>query len=262
MDGAGADHDRDLELDEIRSTYEVYRRTGRARLWDLGNRGFRRIVEDRDRSLLRFMARSLPAAGGTVLDLGSGDGRLAVAARDAGISISSWIGVDLDPLAIARASESAPFATFIEGSADRLPLEPASVNVTVASTLFSSVPSPHLEGAIAGEISRVLASDGWLVWYDLRYDNPWNRAVHGLGRRRLAQLFPDWIGELRTITVLPPVARRLGPTTPLLYPLLESVPVLRSHLIGRLHRPASADAALAGAAPPKSGTEQLSPRGS
>lgn len=186
------------------------------------------------------MARSLSAAGGTVLDLGCGDGRFAVVAREAGLSISSWIGVDLDPLAIARASESAPFATFVEASADRLSLGPASVDVVVASTLFSSLPSPDLEGAIAREISRVLVPGGWLVWYDLRYDNPTNRAVHGLSRSRLAQLFPGWAGEIRSITVLPPLARRLGPTTQLLYPLLELLPVLRSHLIGRLRRPAGA----------------------
>jgi len=243
---SGADHDRDLELDEIRSTYDRYRSTGRARIWDLGNPGFRRIVQDRDRMLIRYMARSLPAAGGAVLDVGCGDGRFAMVAREAGLPISSWIGVDLDPQAIANASESAPFATFLEAAADALPLEPASVDVVVASTLFSSLPSPDLEGAVASEISRVLAPGGWLLWYDLRYDNPANRSVHGLGRSRLAQLFRGWGGEIRSITVLPPLARRLGPTTPVLYPLLELVPVLRSHLIGRLRRPA----------------DEVSPRGS
>lgn len=244
---SGTDHDRDLELDEIRRTYEGYRSTGRARIWDLGNRGFRRIVQDRDRRLIRHLARSLPAAGATVLDLGCGEGRFAVVAREAGLPIASWIGVDLDPQAIASASESAPFASFVEASADRLPLEAASVDVIVASTLFSSLPSPELEAAIAKEISRVLVPGGWLVWYDLRYDNPANRAVHGLSRRRLLHLFPGWPGEIRSMTVLPPIARRLGPTTPVTYPLLELVPLLRSHLIGRLRRPIGAVPAREGA---------------
>jgi len=38
-------------------------------------------------------------------------------------------------------------------------------------------------------------------------------------------------------TLIPPIARRLGPTTPVLYPILESIPFLRSHLIGRLRCP-------------------------
>lgn len=230
------DHDRDLTLDEIRRTYEAYRRTGRSRIWDLDNRGFRRIVRDRDQALIRYLGRSLPVSG-RVLDIGCGDGRLAAIAKEAGLPIMAWVGVDLDPDAVASASRRFPFASFIEASADRLPLEPASVDVVVASTLFSSLPSPDLEAAVAAEIRRVLAPAGWLVWYDLRYDNPANRAVHGLSRRRIAQLFPGWKAEIRPITLLPPIARRLGATTPVLYPLLEKMPLLRSHLVGRLHRP-------------------------
>ena len=44
----------------------------------------------------------------------------------------------------------------------------------------------------AGEIIRVMRPGGWLVWFDLRYDNPWNAGVHGLSKGRLAQLFPGW----------------------------------------------------------------------
>ncbi len=185
------------------------------------------------------MADSLPVDG-RVLDLGSGDGRFAVVARDAGLRVGSWLGVDLDPLAISRASELAPFATFVEASADRLPLDDASVDVVVASTMFSSLPSPALEVAIAGEIARVLVPRGSLVWYDLRYDNPFNSAVHGIQTTRLAELFPGWSREVRSITLLPPLDRRLGPTTTVTYPLLELAPFLRSHLIGRLERPARA----------------------
>jgi SAM-dependent methyltransferase len=94
-----------------------------------------------------------------------------------------------------------------------------------------------MEAAAAREIGRVLRPGGWLIWFDLRYDNPSNPAVHGIDRRRLGRLFPRWAEEIRSCTVLPPLARRLGPTTPVLYPLLEAVPLLRSHLIGRLRCP-------------------------
>jgi hypothetical protein len=109
--------------------------------------------------------------------------------------------------------------------------------VVVASTLFSSLPSPGFEIAVAAEIDRVLKPGGWLIWYDLRYPNPWNRAVHGVSRTALSRLFPYWSHELHTVTLLPPVARRLGRLTPLLYPALHAIPPLRSHIIGRLQRP-------------------------
>jgi len=39
------------------------------------------------------------------------------------------------------------------------------------------------------------------------------------------------------VTLLPPLARRLGPATPLAYPVLAALPPLRSHLIGLLRKP-------------------------
>ena len=122
-------------------------------------------------------------------------------------------------------------------SADALPFEDRAFDVVSAITLMSSLPTDRLESDTAREIARVTRPGGWLIWFDLRYDNPTNPAVHGIDRRRLEPLFPGWAQELRTSTVLPPLARRLGPSTPFLYPLLELVPPLRSHLIGRLRCP-------------------------
>jgi hypothetical protein len=42
---------------------------------------------------------------------------------------------------------------------------------------------------------------------------------------------------MRSITVVPPIARRLGPLTPVAYPILHAVPPLRSHFVGRLRCP-------------------------
>ncbi len=229
--------DRDRDLEAIRETYRRYRANGRVRIWDLRNRGFARMVHDRDRALVSVLGRSLPEGGGRVLDLGMGNGRLAEVARDAGLPIVSWTGADLDPGAVAAAASSMSWAEFVEASADRLPFDTAAFDVVVTSTLFSSLPSGQLEEAVAAEIARVLARGGWLVWYDLRLGNPSNRAVHGIGRSRLAQLFPGWLSELRAVTLLPPVARRLGPLTRILYGPLELIPPLRSHLVGRLRRP-------------------------
>jgi hypothetical protein len=94
-----------------------------------------------------------------------------------------------------------------------------------------------MEEGAAREISRVIRPGGWLIWHDLRYDNPSNKGVHGLSERGIERLFPDWARELDTFTLIPPIARRLGRTTPTLYPVLHAIPPLRSHLIGRLRCP-------------------------
>lgn len=197
------------------------------------------MMRDRDRVLVELLRRSLPPSGGRVLDLGSGDGRLALVARDARLAINTWVGVDLDPTAVASASMSVPTASFLEASADALPFEASSFDVVVASTLFSSFPSDDLEWAVAAEMTRVLEAGGWLVWYDLRYSNPMNRAVHGISRKRLVKIFPGWAVDLRPMTLLPPIARRLGRLTGRVYRPLEMLPVLRSHYAGFLQKPRS-----------------------
>jgi ubiquinone/menaquinone biosynthesis C-methylase UbiE len=128
-------------------------------------------------------------------------------------------------------------ATFRVGSADRLEDDDGSFDILTAITLFSSLPGADLEVAVAREAGRVLRPGGHLVWYDIRYRNPWNKAVHGVSKARLATLFPGWQVQLRSTTVLPPVARRLGRATPVLYPALQAIPPFRSHLVGRLTRP-------------------------
>lgn len=231
-----ADRDRDLET--IRATYARYAREGRGRIWDPRNPGFARMIRDRDRALVDLLRASLPPDGGRVLDLGAGDGRLAEVAADARVPFKEWTGVDLDPEAVKVASAAVPWATWVEASADELPFEDGSVDVVIASTLFSSLPSPELEARVAAEIGRVLRPGAWLVWYDLRYDNPSNAAVHAMGHSRLRALFPGWRAELQPTTLLPPLARRLGRLTGTLYGPLELVRPLRSHLVGRLRRPA------------------------
>ena len=224
--------------ERIRAAYRAYDDSGRAHLWDRSNRGYARLSDDRDRTLLALLARSLPAERPPdLLDVGCGDGGLL------GAAMARWPdvrGTGLDLLAdrVQAARDAVPAATFVTGSADALPFGDQSFDVVTAITIVSSIPSAQMEAAVADEIARVLRPGGWLVWYDLRYGNPSNPAVHGMSRKHLAELFPGWAAELRSITVAPPVARRLGRLTPIAYPLLHAIPPVRSHLIGRLRCPA------------------------
>ena len=222
--------------DRIRATYERYASTGRARLWDRSNRGYARLSAERDRALLELLRSSLPSSGGYVLDVGCGTGDIGAFARSAGVE-AAWTGIDLLPDRIDAARAAMPDGEFIVGTAADMPFADDTFDAALAQTLFSSLPSPELEMAVANEIERVLRPGGWLIWYDLRYSNPTNPAVHGVSVSRLRKLFAGWKLEVRPISVAPPVARRLGRLTSIVYPLLDAVPVLRSHLVGRLRCP-------------------------
>jgi SAM-dependent methyltransferase len=223
------------DQERIRKVYRSYETEGRDRIWDMGNAGFARLSRDRDLRLRELLGRSLPGRAASMLDVGCGNGGLlaTVAQRWPDVRLA---GLDLQPERIAEARLNAPDAQLVVGSADALPFGDDAFDVVTAITLMSSLPT-EMERDAAREIARVTRPGGWLVWFDLRYDNPRNPAVHGIGARRLAVLFPGWPQELRSSTVLPPLARRLGRSTPVLYPMLELVPPLRSHLIGRLRCP-------------------------
>jgi len=62
--------------------------------------------------------------------------------------------------------------------------------------------------------------------------------VRGVSASRVRELFPQLDGRLHPVTLLPPLARRLGPATSTLYPVLGAVPPLRSHLLGVLRKKA------------------------
>jgi ubiquinone/menaquinone biosynthesis C-methylase UbiE len=224
------------EQERIREVYRSYEEGGRDRIWDLRNPGFARLSNDRDLRLRDLLARSLPGGSASLLDVGCGDGSLLtiVAERWPDVRLA---GLDLRPERIDEARVHAPDAQLVVGSADALPFDDDSFDVVTAITLMSSLPTDRMEADAAREIARVTRPGGWLVWFDLRYDNPSNPAVHGIDGKRLGRLFPGWAQELRSSTVLPPLARRLGRSTPFMYPLLELVPPLRSHLIGRLRCP-------------------------
>ena len=230
------DWDRDGDLDRIRETYVGYDHAGRGRLWDTSNPGYARLSRVLRQRLLGEVARSLPPNGGRLLDLGCGTGDLIEDVAQRGLR-PEWVGVDLRPDVIEIAQDRYPDRSFVVASADEVPRPAASFDVIVAQVLFSSLPSAALERAVAGEVERLLAPGGWLIWSDLRYANPTNPEVHGIGMRRLRALFSGWTMEIKPVGLLPPVARRLGFATGLMYPVLASVRPFRSHHVGRL-RPA------------------------
>jgi hypothetical protein len=107
-------------------------------------------------------------------------------------------------------------------------------------TVFSSILAKAMAQNIAKEASRVLKPGGAIIWYDLRIRNPRNPHTRPVRKKDIECLFPGFVYQLRAITLLPPLARRLGRFTTRLYPLLAAVPALRTHYVGVLRKVAPA----------------------
>jgi SAM-dependent methyltransferase len=224
----------DAERRRIEDVYAGYRAGGRSATWDPAAPGNRCMLDER-RAQLGQLARRWGSRPLRVVEVGCGAGGVLADLASVAPAGSLVAGVDLlaDRLGEARA------AGFPVARADGrlLPLPPASVDVVAAFTVFSSVLDAGLADAIAAEIGRVLRPGGRLLWYDLRYPSPGNRNVRPLGRRPLRALFPGWERRLRSLTVAPPLARRLGARDRRLYPLVARLPAARSHLFGELVKP-------------------------
>lgn len=222
-------------MDRLRAVYDGYDRDEAARArWDLANPGNRAIHAERA-GRLRPRLVGLPPP---VVEVGCGAGQVLAELGAAGLDLGAAVGVDLSAARLAEAAGRLPAVALVQAEGSALPLRDGVVGTAVVATLFSSLLDPGLAEAVAGELTRVVGPGGALVWYDLRRANPRNPAVRPWRRDDVAALLPGWELDLAPVTVLPPLARRLGPATGALYPVLARVRPLTTHLVGVARRPA------------------------
>ena len=226
------------ETDRIARAYQELEARAGAR-WSLANRGNQSILNERRRVFRRLLERAgwLPLGDRRVIEVGSGTGWELAQMVELGGKPARLVGVDLLPDRVATARRDYPEIEFHHANAEKLDFPDASFDLVMAFTIFSSILERAMAQNVASEIARVLKPGGGLLWYDVRYDSVSNPNVKAVPRSRVEELFPGLSGELETVTLLPPLARRLGPATPLAYPVLAALPPLRSHLIGLLRKP-------------------------
>jgi ubiquinone/menaquinone biosynthesis C-methylase UbiE len=151
-----------------------------------------------------------------------------------GVRESALHGIELDPVRARRAAEVLPAADLRVGDATQLPWPAGAFRLAVQSTVFTSILDGSVRRAVADEITRVLAPGGALVWYDMAVNNPRNPNVRGVSRRELGELFPGLRGDVRSVTLAPPLARWCAPKSWLVAEMLEAIPLLRTHILAVL----------------------------
>jgi len=176
-----------------------------------------------------------PLTGKRILEVGSGAGGELAWMRELGAKNEDLVGIDLLPDRVAAARRAYPGIRFDHGNAERMSYADESFDLLLALTVFSSILSDAMARNVAQEMARVLRPGGALLWYDVRYDSASNPNVKAVPAPRVRSLFPGLSAELHSVTLLPPLARRLGALTAA-YGLLASVPPMRSHLIGLLRK--------------------------
>ncbi len=230
---------------EVQRLVEVYRQYGASELyrakWDERNAGNAVILGERLRGLREILQRHgfLAASSCRVLDIGCGSGKLLADFVCWGVRPQNLYGLDLLEDRIQAARARLPDARLLTGNAESLPFDTGFFDLVCLFTVFSSILDHRMAQNVAGEAARVLRPGGAVVWYDFRWNNPRNPNVRGMSRDEITELFPGFVAHLQSITVFPPLARRLGRLTSVLYPVLASLPLFRTHYLGLLIKPPS-----------------------
>jgi ubiquinone/menaquinone biosynthesis C-methylase UbiE len=228
------------EVDRLKLVYREYRERGLGKTkWSLTNRGNQAIWRERERKLEQLLQRAgfLPLDQWRILDVGCGTGETLAGFEAWGARPDNLFGVDLLADRIRCAKENFPAMHFQEANAEALPFENGFFDLVTVFTVFTSILDPQMTRNLSREINRVLRSGGAVVWYDFRINNPLNPHVRGISRKGIRQLFPEFDARLVSITLMPPLARRCGSLTDLLYPCFASLSFLRSHYLGLLVKP-------------------------
>ena len=230
----------DPEVERIRGVYARYDADPSTRAkWDPRNRANALMREEFNSGVLAILAHAgLRVSEVRILDVGCGSGALLHWLVQSGAQRHLLYGVDLreDQIELARAN--GPGINLLCADARRLSFAEHFFDVIICNNVFGSILDRAVADAVATEVRRVVKPRGLIVWCESRYRNLWNPNVRGYTSREIRRCFPGCRIELRSITVLPPLARRLGRLTPTLYPMFARIPFLRVRYLGTI-RPES-----------------------
>jgi SAM-dependent methyltransferase len=197
-------------------------------------------VQERQRAVLRLLARHgwHDLTRRSLVEVGSGTGGNLLEFLRAGFLPEHITGLELLPERHAQARHILPEALALYcGDACQAPIASASIDLVFQATVFSSLLDDHFQQQLADAMWRWLKPGGAVLWYDFTFDNPRNRDVRGVPLQRVRQLFPHGHIEAQRITLAPPIARRVCRLSPALYPVLNALPLLRTHVLAWVGKP-------------------------
>ncbi|MFT7771915.1 methyltransferase domain-containing protein [Roseateles sp.] len=195
--------------------------------------------QERQRALLRQLARRPGRpADWRATEVGCGAGGNLLDLLRLGLAPAHLTGIELIPERLAAARAALPEGVhLLAGDASTADVAPASQDLVLQSTVFSSILDDALQQRLAEAMWHWLKPGGAVVWYDFTVDNPRNADVRGVPLARVRELFPGCPPggfTARRVTLAPPLARAL----PAAYAVLNLVPWLRTHRLVMIEKPA------------------------
>ena len=222
-------------MTELDAIAQRYARRGAADRYSLLRPEVWQMWQERQRELLKLLAkRQGHPADWHATEVGCGAGGNLLDLLRLGLLPPHLTGVELLPERLTAARAALPERVrLLAGDAATADVAPASQDLVLQSTVFSSILDDALQQRVADAMWRWLKPGGAIVWYDFTLNNPRNPDVRGVPLARVRELFPHGRFIARRVTLAPPLARAL----PSAYALLNLVPLLRTHRLVLIEKP-------------------------
>lgn len=166
-------------------------------------------------------------AGRPLLEVGCGSGGNLLDLLRLGATPQQLTGIELLPERASAARALLPGGvTIVQGDACATPVPDGSQQAVLAFTVFSSLLAADYRRHFAQTLWRWVAPGGGVLVYDFVVNNPRNPDVRKLPLAELRTLFPDARLHSRSLTLAPPLARRLPAA---LIGAASLLPPLRTH---------------------------------
>jgi SAM-dependent methyltransferase len=166
----------------------------------------------------------------SLLEIGCGGGGNLLRFLRWGFDPSRLIGNELLPVRLSEARRALPAETKLIGG-DACGLDCGIFDIVYQSTVFSSILDDAFQAKLASHMWKMTKPGGGVLWYDFCYNNPKNPDVRGVPMRRIRELFPESRPIMRRITLAPPISRFVTRFSTRFYPMLNALPLLRTHAL-------------------------------
>ena len=221
------------EKERIRTIYDNYIKNDKyIRKWSSINIGNKKINFELEYEIKNILEeKQINVTNKTILDVGCASGQKLKILTQLGFDKSNIYGIDIRKESIKKAILKSPESHFSMMDARKILYSNDKFDFINVFTLFSSVISQNNRRKVVKEISRVLKPKGYIIYYDLRYNNPLNTNTKSMTEKNINSLFSGFDIEKKSITLLPPLARNLGRFTSFFYPIFSKISFLNTHFL-------------------------------
>lgn len=220
------------EKKRIQNVYKDYMNPQYSKKWsnvNIGNRYMRTEIIKLLSEILTSPRNNL--SDKKILEIGCAGGDIIQLLIDLGAEEKNISGIDIRQNRLKDCKKIFPKSKINYMDARKLNFDDNSFDVITVFTFFSSLLNENYQNEVSSELIRVLKPKGIIVYYDFRYDNPFNPNVIGINKNKLMCFFKNMSIDINLITLIPPLARSLGVLNRFLYSGLSFFPFLKSHYL-------------------------------